>query len=72
MFKSKIRSYLVDGLTEEKAQAVAASLRGVEEIEGVDISVSRSTVRVKSKRDPEQQVRLACNVAGVNFRTKVV
>ena len=72
MFKSKIRSYVVDGLTEEKAQAIAASLRGVEEVEGVDVSVSRSTVRVKSKRDAEQHVRLACDVAGVNFRTKVV
>jgi hypothetical protein len=71
MFKSKVRSYLVDGLDEEKAQAMAVSLRGINEVEGVDVSVSRSTVRVKSKRDLEDQVKLACNVAGVKFRTKV-
>ena len=72
MFKAKVRSYLVDGLTEEKAQAMVASLRGLDEVEGVDVSVSRSTVRIRSKRDLEDQVKLACDVAGVKYRTKVV
>jgi len=72
MFKSKVRSYLVDGLTEERAEAMAASLRGLSEVEGVDVSVSRSTVRVKSRRELEDQVKLACNVAGVKYRTKVL
>jgi copper chaperone CopZ len=72
MFKAKVRSYLVDGLTEEKAQAMTASLRGLNEVESVDVSVSRSTVRVKSKRDLEDQVKLACGVAGVKYRTKVL
>jgi hypothetical protein len=72
MFKSKVRSYLVDGLTEEKAQAMVASLRGLNEVEGVDVSVSRSTVRVKSRRDLEDQVKLACDVAGVKYRTRVL
>ncbi|MFP4637625.1 MAG: hypothetical protein ACLFM6_04205 [Spirochaetaceae bacterium] len=71
MFRSKVRSYLVDGLTEEKAQALAAGLRGVDEVEGIDVSVSRATVRVKSKRDLAEQVKLACTVAGVKYRTKV-
>jgi copper chaperone CopZ len=72
MFKSKIRSYLVDGLTEEKAQAMVASLRNLNEVEGVDVSVSRATVRVKSKRDLEDQVKIACDIAGVKYRTKVM
>ena len=42
MFKSKVRSYLVDGLDEERAQAMAASLRGLSEVEGVDVSVTRA------------------------------
>ena len=71
MFKSKVRSYLVDGLTEENAEAMTASLRGLSEVEGVDVVVSRSTVRVKSKRDLEDQVKLACDIAGVKYRTKV-
>jgi copper chaperone CopZ len=72
MFKSKIRSYLVDGLTEEKAQAMVSSLRNLNEVEGVDVSVSRATVRVKSKRDLEDQVKIACDIAGVKYRTKVM
>jgi len=72
MFKSKVRSYLVDGLDEERAQAMAASLRGLSEVEGVDVSVTRATVRVKSKRDLEDQIKIACDVAGVKFRTKVL
>jgi copper chaperone CopZ len=72
MFKAKVRSYLVDGLTEEKAQAMVASLRGLDGVEGVDVSVSRSTVRIRSKRDLEDQVKLACDVAGVKYRTKVL
>jgi hypothetical protein len=72
MFKSKVRSYLVDGLTEERAQAMVASLRGLNEVDGVDVSVSRATVRVKSRRDLEDQVKLACDIAGVKFRTKVM
>ena len=71
-FRSKVRSYLVDGLTEERAQAMVASLRGLDEVDGVDVSVSRSTVRVKSKRDLEEHVRIACNVAGTKYRTKVM
>jgi hypothetical protein len=51
---------------------MVASLRGLDEVEGVDVSVSRSTVRIRSKRDLEDQVKLACDVAGVKYRTKVV
>ncbi len=70
MLRKKTFHYLVDGLTEEKAIVLHKSLSVIPEIRSVQVSVGRSTVEVEAARDVADQVRLACDVANVHYRTR--
>lgn len=63
--------YIVDGLTEEKAALLRKSLAIVSAITKAQVDVSRSTVEVEARRDVADEVRVACDVAGVRFRTRL-
>ena len=70
MAGGRLYHYLLDGLTTEKAAIIRRSLAIVPEIRSLDIDVGRSTVEATATRDVEPQIRLACDVAGVVFRTR--
>ncbi len=67
---AKARYYIVDGINQEKALALKKSLEVVSGIKKVKVSVAQSMVEVHARIDPVDQVKLACDVAGVIFRTE--
>jgi len=69
--KTRIYTYLVDGLTPEKEVRMERGLDVISGVSDVQVSASRSTVELKSKKDVEDKVRVACDVAGVRFRVRV-
>ena len=71
MFGKKVFRYLVDGLTEEKAVVVRKGLSVVSAIRSAIVDVGRGTIEAESSRDVEQDVRVACDVAGIRFRTRL-
>ncbi len=71
MFGKKVYRYIVDGLTDSKAVLLRKSLSIVSSIRSVAVDVGRGTVEADATRDVEQDVRVACDVAGVKFRTRL-
>jgi hypothetical protein len=69
--KSKTYRYIVDNLTTESAEIISKSLRAVPEIKGIAVHPNRGTVEILARRDMEEQVRMACDIARVQFRIKV-
>lgn len=70
MFGSRKYHYIVDGVTNEKAVLLRKSLSVVPGIRSAQVSVGRSTIEVEASRDVADEVRLACEVAGVHYRTR--
>lgn len=70
MFGPRTYHYLVDGLTDDKAVILHKSLSIVPDVKSVRVSVGRSTIEIEARRDLADQVQLACDVAGVHFRTR--
>jgi hypothetical protein len=71
MFGPKQYHYIVDGLNEEKARTLRQGLSIVPVIRTAQVNVSRSTVEVEASRDVADEVKVACDVAGVHFRTRL-
>ncbi len=71
MFGRKRYHYIVDGLTDDSAALLQKSLTIVPEIRSAQVSASRGTVEVEASRDVADAVRVACDVAGVTFRTRM-
>ncbi len=71
MFGPKSYFYIVDGLTAASGETIRKSLSIVADIKSVSVDPGRGTVEVKAFRDVEDNVRLACEVAGVTFRTRL-
>ncbi len=63
--------YVVDKLTAENAEVISRSLRAIPDVLGVAVNPRRGLVEVKARRNPEQQVRMACGIAEVNYRTRM-
>jgi hypothetical protein len=70
MPRAKPFYYLVDGLTDEKALLIKRGLGVVADVKGVEVNVGRNMIEALAFRDVEDQVRLACDVAKVHFRTR--
>ncbi len=70
MLRRRSFHYLVDGLTADKAAILRRSLAILPEVYAVEVSVGRGTVEVQARRDLADQVRLACSVAEVHYRTR--
>jgi hypothetical protein len=63
--------YLVDKLDSRSTAVMEKSLNMIPEIHSVSISPKQGLVEVYAKKDVEDQVKLACDVAGSIFRTKI-
>ncbi len=71
MAKGKEYGYLLDGLNPERAEIIKRALQAIPEIKSISIQPSQGTIRLIASRDPEQQVKLACEVAGCVYRLKL-
>lgn len=71
MFKSKPFYYLVDKLDADAAEILRKALTAIPGIENVKVSVNRGMVEIGAKRDMADQVRIACEVAGALYRTRI-
>ena len=71
MFGKKTYHYLVDGLTQANVGVLRRSLATVPEIRTAVVDVGRSTVEVDATRDVADEIRLACEVAGIVYRTRM-
>lgn len=71
MGKGKPYGYLLDGLTPERAEVMTKALRSVPEIKSITVRASEGIIKVMATRDPETQIKLACDVAGCVFRLKL-
>jgi hypothetical protein len=67
----KLYHYLIDGLTQEKADIIVKGLAVVPGVGTVVVDLGKSMVEARALKDIEPQVRLACDVAGAVFRTRV-
>ncbi|MFW5786409.1 MAG: hypothetical protein ACOCYC_04120 [bacterium] len=71
MARSKIHEYLIDGLTDDNAPIIHKGLQTISQIEEVWVLPQKNLVRVRSRGDVTEQVRIACDIAKTRFRTKV-
>lgn len=71
MPRGKSFGYVVDGLTQEKAEIVEKGLRAVPDIFEVAVYPNRGVVQVRARRDVEDQIRIACDIAKARFRTRM-
>ena len=63
--------YLVDGITAEKAEKLRKALLISDRIGDVSIKLNSGVVNISASRDPEPELKMACNIAGCIFRMKV-
>jgi hypothetical protein len=61
----------LDNLTKQNASVVQNSLKTVPSISSAVVDIPQGLLQVQAKGDVEEEVKLACDVAGVLFRTKV-
>ena len=71
MAKSKMYTYIIDGLSEDKGDMIRKALREIPEIKSITINATEGTVALLSTKDHEIEVKYACDIAGVSFRTKI-
>lgn len=63
--------YVVDMLTHESAAIISKSLSAIPDVLGVTVHPRRGLVEVKARRNLEEQVRMACGIARVTYRTRM-
>jgi acyl dehydratase len=63
--------YLIDNLTSEKAVKISKALQAVAEVLEAKASPSQGVLEVRATRDVEAQVKIACEIAGTTFRTRM-
>ncbi len=71
MPRGKRYAYIVDGLTAEKGEVMEKGLRAIPDIYEVGVSPNRGVVEVRARKDVEDQIRIACDIAKARFRTKM-
>lgn len=69
--KPQVYRYVVDMLSDESAEAISKSLRAVPDVLGVAVHPRRGLVEIKARRNLEEQVRMACGIARVTYRTRM-
>jgi hypothetical protein len=63
--------YLLDNLTMENAESLKKALKVTPAITGVDTKVRQGVLEVSASRDPLAAVKMACEIAGIGFRTAI-
>ena len=71
MAKPKRHFYLVDNLDVGKGDMISRGLKAISTIDSVGIDIGQGVVDVISKTNPDEHVRIACEVAGTVIRTKL-
>ena len=71
MGKAKTFYYLVDNLNRTNAELIKSALKTAPEVEQVIPRIPEGVLEVWATRDVEQQVRMACRVAGTSLRIQV-
>ncbi|MFO7850518.1 MAG: hypothetical protein R6V67_11205 [Spirochaetia bacterium] len=69
--REKTFFYLVDKLSEENSSALKAALRSVPGIESITVRPGEGMVEIIAPRKMDDEVRVACDAAGLLFRTRV-
>ncbi|MBI9102940.1 MAG: hypothetical protein JEY99_11025 [Spirochaetales bacterium] len=71
MARNKIYTYLIDSLNMGNAESLKLAIKSVPSVEEVFIKVKSGVIEVTSKKDVEQEIAMACTVAGCALRTRV-
>ena len=71
MARIKTYYYLLDKLTEESAPKIRSALKAIDAVEDVRAKISSGIVEVDAKKDIEFELKMAAEIAGCIFRTKV-
>jgi hypothetical protein len=71
LMSAKSYYYLIDNLTGENALKISKALKAVSDVLDSKASPSQGVLEVKATRDVEAQVKMACEIAGATFRTRM-
>ncbi len=71
MAKEKTYYYLIDKLNAENAGTFKKALRTVDSIKSITIRPNERLVELVSTRNPEDSVKIACDISGTQFRVRV-
>ena len=71
MAKARSFYYLVDRLDRNVAADIRAALDTISGVESINMRLNENIIEVHSLRDVEEQLTIACIVAGTTYRTKV-
>ena len=63
--------YLLDKLNQENAEVLKKALKTANSITGVETRVRQGLLEVLSSRNPEKELKMACDIAGVVLRREV-
>ncbi|MFP4266497.1 MAG: hypothetical protein ACLFNZ_07945 [Spirochaetaceae bacterium] len=69
--REKTFFYLVDRLSGDNSSALKAALRSVPGIESITVRPDEGMVEIIAPRKMDDEVRVACDAAGLLFRTRV-
>lgn len=71
MARSKTYYYLIDKLTDEAVPKIRSALKAINTVEDVRARISSGIVEVDAKKDVESELKMAAEIAGCIFRTRV-
>ena len=71
MAKTKLYTYIIDGLTDDKGKKIRKALQKIPEIKSITINPIEGTVALLSTKDHEIEIKYACEIAGASFRVKI-
>ena len=71
MAKAKRYFYLVDNLDATKADVISRGLKALTTVTGVSVNLGQGIVEVVATVNPDEHVKMACDVAGTVMRTKL-
>ena len=71
MARSKTYYYVIDKLTEESAPKIRSALKAIDSVDDVRTKIASGIVEVDAKRDMESELKMAAEIAGCTFRTRV-
>ncbi|MBN2051313.1 MAG: hypothetical protein JW760_12750 [Spirochaetales bacterium] len=71
MARTKTYYYLVDKLNDQSAPKIRSALKALESVEDVRPRLASGIIEVDAKKDVEQELKMAAEIAGCIFRTKV-
>ena len=71
MARSTKQYFILDKLDRESGDIMKKSLTALPEVNGFRYDLQKGMIEVDAGRDVEDQVKLACDVAGTIFRIRV-